>query len=206
MTSPRVLEGELNGIGILYQVPTYEEFLENYLRPNKPCLISPDLIHSWPATRLWTSTSQSSSDAIKPTPNWDYLLDNYGDETVIVAKCGSRSFSDQERLDLPLREVIELWKSGKGEGLYVKDWHLAKVVRERGKERFYEIPDIFLDDWMNCFWENGYEESNDDFRFVVSYRTHFGWILFMDLSLLSIWVLKGPSLLYIETCVSHQLT
>ncbi|KIJ34930.1 hypothetical protein M422DRAFT_181471 [Sphaerobolus stellatus SS14] len=160
MDRPKILQGNPDEISIVKEPLSYQEFLEKFLRPNKPCLISPHLISSWPAAKFWICSSDGSSS----TPNWEYIQKYYGDEQVTVAKCDTRSFSDQERFELPLRDVIELWKSGKGEGLYVKDWHLARSTREKGGESFYETPDIFLDDWMNSFWEN--EVKKDDFRFV----------------------------------------
>lgn len=163
---PTLLKGPPFQISVLETVPTYEEFLKNYLLPNKPCLITPDLIRDWPATTLWTRRQKSEGLGVTtvPEPNWDYIRSQYGDEIVTVAKCDSRSFSDQERVQLPLRDVIDLWVSG-NEDLYVKDWHLAKSVRRRELPQFYYTPDIFLDDWMNSFWENS--EDKDDFRFVV---------------------------------------
>ena len=101
---------------------------------------------------------------IRTRPNWEYIRSQYGDEVVSVALCNSKAFSDQERTERPLRDVIDLWSSGAGEGLYVKDWHLAKSMRERGDPPFYDTPEIFADDWMNGFWE---QEGKDDFRFVV---------------------------------------
>lgn len=156
---------------ILYweKAPSYSQFLQQHLQTNEPCLISADLVKSWPAFALWVdnhrrdfspSTAASSSQPI----NLDYLRDRYGGEIVSVARCWSRTFSDQVRQDCPLQEVIDLWKTGNGQGLYVKDWHLAKSERQTGNPSFYETPQIFQDDWMNAFWE---EEGKDDFRFVV---------------------------------------
>jgi hypothetical protein len=111
------------------------------------------------------NSQEDSLAASNSQPNLEYFRANYGDQIVSVAKCSSRAYSDQEREERPLREVIDLWKSGNGKGLYVKDWHLAKFVRENGCPPFYETPQIFRDDWMNAFWE---EQGKDDFRFVVS--------------------------------------
>ena len=167
MASPKIIQGNPDEISIVKAALQYEVFLEKFLRPNKPCLISPDLTEFWPAMKLWRSKFPSDDSSTESTnnPDWNYIQKHFGAEKVTVAKCGTRSFSDQERVELPLHEVIDLWRSGKGEGLYVKDWHLARSVKERGMDPFYETPDVFLDDWMNSFWEN--ELKEDDFRFVV---------------------------------------
>lgn len=159
-------------ITYLDTVPSYAHFHREHLLKNEPCLITADLVKSWPALDLWVT--RPGKKELSPTaacyssthPNLDYIRAHYGDEVVPVAMCSSRSFSDQKRLELPIREVIDLWKSGNGNGLYVKDWHLAKSVRKIGCPSFYETPCIFRDDWMNAFWE---EEGKDDFRFVVRY-------------------------------------
>ncbi|KAF8519376.1 Clavaminate synthase-like protein [Hysterangium stoloniferum] len=160
---PAIIQGDASRIAILKEIPSYAQFLQDHLQDNKPCLICPNLISEWPAISLWTETRDASFSGSEVSLRWDYLLEHYGDEIVTVAKCGSRSFSDQERTEHPLREVIGLWKSGLGKDLYVKDWHLAKSEHQKGKPPFYETPDIFRDDWMNAFWE---QEGKDDFRFV----------------------------------------
>lgn len=64
-----------------------------------------------------------------------------------------------------LAEVFALWQAGKGEGLYVKDWHLALAIEAAGETPFYE--DTWAgqtaDDWLNG-WSR---TKSEDFRFVV---------------------------------------
>lgn len=78
--------------------------------------------------------------------------------------------SDRETQEMVFGEVIQLWKEGRGKGLYIKDWHLARNVQNRsssftkgGEETFYETPDIFKDDWMNHYYSH---KTEDDFKFV----------------------------------------
>lgn len=160
MEIPDILAVEPSVISILTN-PSYDEFLQDYLEPNRPCLISPSLTASWSSFSLWIERDERNDTQ---NINWSYLKDTYGDQVVSVAQCHSRDFSDQERTQRPLAEVIDLWMSDKGDGLYVKDWHLSKTSHHKGLPSFYETPDIFRDDWMNSFWEN---EGKDDFRFVV---------------------------------------
>ncbi|KAF8509976.1 hypothetical protein JB92DRAFT_2728861 [Gautieria morchelliformis] len=193
---------------LLEDTPTYSHFLHEYLQKNKPCLISSDSVTSWPAFTLWVDDLKDVSSrpgADYSQPNFDYLRENYGDQNVFVARCSSRTFSDQEREERPLREVIDLWKCGHGKELYVKDWHLAKSVREKGYPPFYTTPQIFRDDWMNAFWE---EEGKDDFRFVYmgaagtftplhrDVYTSYSWST--NITGTKIWYLFPPS-------VSHHL-
>lgn len=104
----------------------YEEFYNSYLLPNRPAIFTNDLVKSWPAFDLWTSSSSSSST---PEINWTYLAEHYGDHTVSVADCSKRdAFGNLECEADTLRHVVDLWTHGRGEHLYVKDWHLARVV------------------------------------------------------------------------------
>lgn len=136
--------------------PTYQEFFERYLLPNKPVVVGPALVASWSAVTQWVDKFDASSI------NWDFLVTAYGDELVTTADCDTREFSDQKRQTMQLREVISLWRSGSegGKALYVKDWHLARSVHPQA---FYTTPDIFRDDWMNAYYSACTE---DDFRFV----------------------------------------
>ena len=70
---------------------------------------------------------------------------------------------DQEgcRSSMLLSDVLDAWRKGEGQKVYVKDWHLAL---QRPQDRFYDTPDIFKDDWMNRYY---CAETDDDFRFVV---------------------------------------
>ncbi|PIL24014.1 transcription factor [Ganoderma sinense ZZ0214-1] len=141
-------------------VPSYDEFLHSYLLPNKPVIIGPALISSWPAFSNWSSNGG--------TINWERLKADYGHREVTVADCSTRDFSDQRREQMLFRDVVSLWQEDKGEALYAKDWHLARTLatdssRKEPLEAFYTTPDIFRDDWMNAYYSACTE---DDFRFV----------------------------------------
>ncbi|TFY68415.1 hypothetical protein EVJ58_g1026 [Rhodofomes roseus] len=135
--------------------PSYQGFLDHYLLPNKPVLIGPSLVFSWSSLSQWVVKTD-----VAPSINWDFLSEAYGDQLVTAADCSTRDFSDQKRQTIPFREVVDLWRTGKGDSLYVKDWHLARAVHP---ETFYETPDIFRDDWMNAYYSAC---TSDDFRFV----------------------------------------
>lgn len=148
----------------LQDPPTYVEFLQSYLVPNRPVIIGGRLVSSWSALHDWVvrnDTPEGTSSQI----NWDHLSSCYGDCEVTVADCATREWSDQKRNVMPFRKVVELWRTGQGSSLYVKDWHLARhVARERkGKDAFYTTPGLFLDDWMNDYYS---AHTDDDFRFV----------------------------------------
>ncbi|EMD32333.1 hypothetical protein CERSUDRAFT_118711 [Gelatoporia subvermispora B] len=152
----------------LERAPTYQEFLERYLIPNRPVVIGPALVSSWPAFRDWIlpANKEVLGDKFEhdccSRIDWDYLAREYGDCEVTVADCSTREFSDQRRETMRLRDVIALWRNGTGSSLYVKDWHLA---REHPHPLFYATLDIFRDDWMNAYYAVC---TADDFRFVYA--------------------------------------
>ena len=151
--------------------PSYAEFLNDYLLPNKPVIIGPSLVSSWAALTRWVNADG--------TINWDYLKTAYGPCEVTVADCSTRDFSDQKREKMLFRDVVSLWQAGQGQSLYVKDWHLARIlaiaafsaaqdsggesVNEIDTNAFYTTPDIVRDDWMNAYYS---AHTDDDFRFV----------------------------------------
>ncbi|KAI8998618.1 Clavaminate synthase-like protein [Trametes punicea] len=140
--------------------PSYSDFLQGYLLPNKPVVIGPSLIASWPAVKIWSREDGSI--------NWAFLKSEYGGLHVTVADCSTRDFSDQRREQMLFRNVVALWEEGRGQSLYVKDWHLARTVATTSPttstcEIFYKTPEIFRDDWMNAYYS---AYTQDDFRFV----------------------------------------
>ncbi|KAF9811518.1 hypothetical protein IEO21_06569 [Rhodonia placenta] len=172
------------GCDYLAEPPSYSQFFQNYLLPNKPVLIGPRLVSSWPAYHAWAS----HADPDNPQIDWDYLSDVYGEYEVMVADCATREFSDQKRETMRFRDLVALWKAGHGGALYAKDWHLARAVAtaapppspspspapsspSRGPAlgSFYTTPALFRDDWMNAYYSAC---TADDFRFVYAGAAH----------------------------------
>lgn len=90
-----------------------------------------------------------------------------------VADTRRRQFSEFERDERPLREVLDLWESGGGQGLYVKDWHLVAELEGVGcsPNTVYTPPGCFLDDWLSPPFGSGAAQNNAstaDFRFVYA--------------------------------------
>ncbi|WVQ95261.1 hypothetical protein IAU59_002356 [Kwoniella sp. CBS 9459] len=132
-----------------YDGLSYEDFLHNHLIPNTAFLLSSAATSSWAAIRDFRSTSTSSSTH---QPNLTALR-RYAHHVVPVANTLTPQFSEFERSERPLGDVLDLWDGGDsaGDGLYVKDWHLmAEIEREgRGVEEVYAVPECLRDDWLN---------------------------------------------------------
>ncbi|KAH9816769.1 hypothetical protein DFH28DRAFT_890519 [Melampsora americana] len=161
---------------VLSTPPDYQNFLEKYLLPNRPCLIRGALIDDWAAFQIWTSTHDEVS-----YPNLAKLKNSYGHLAVscieseagdVLSTASSDGYSST-RVCMPFSEVIERWERSlsatgpkqSSKKLYVKDWHLPKIVEGADDQpcSFYSTPEIFQDDWMNAYYIG---RTSDDFRFV----------------------------------------
>lgn len=109
--------------------------------PNTPFILSSKATENWPAAS-WRAESPGNGFS---QPNL-CALRSYGHQVVPVADTAAREFSEFERTDRPLSEVLDLWESGEGRSLYVKDWHLIAELCERGgaAKDVYEPPACFL--------------------------------------------------------------
>ncbi|KAK4690040.1 hypothetical protein P7C73_g43, partial [Tremellales sp. Uapishka_1] len=157
-----------------YDSITYSDFLTKHLQPNLPLLLSSTETSTWP--------SRSFSLA---------SLRKYGAHVVPVANTLKRQYSEFERDERPLSEVLDLWEKHdpRGDGLYVKDWHLMDEIERDGGwvGGVYSPPECFrgmsnmerrismalmsaqTDDWLNPpFLETPSKRAahSPDFRFT----------------------------------------
>ncbi|XP_024620429.1 jmjC domain-containing protein 4 isoform X5 [Neophocaena asiaeorientalis asiaeorientalis] len=119
---------------------SYADFFKGYLLPNLPCVFSSAFTEGWGSRRLWVTPSGK--------PNFDYLLQNYGDVVVPVANCGVREYNSNPKEHMTLRDYISYWKeyiqgnysSSRG-CLYLKDWHLCSwSVNICGRKKWIFFP------------------------------------------------------------------
>lgn len=160
------------GCARIEQVPSYDEFLMRYLMPNVPVIIGRALVEHWPAFTLWKKCPKSGTNpsALGETStsdiDWEYMSERFGSFTVSVADCSQvDDLGNQDREERPFSTVVSAWTSGDGPSLYVKDWHLARLVEHGHSGSFYTTPDLFRDDWMNAYYTSC---TDDDFRFVYA--------------------------------------
>ncbi|KAF8320329.1 Clavaminate synthase-like protein [Clavulina sp. PMI_390] len=140
---------------------SYDEFLNSYLLANKPCILSSSFTANWPCRRKWT--------LLPGVPNWQFLQQTYGVQTVTVADCATRDFSDQKREEMLLSQAIErlqIARDGRLDIPYIKDWHLVRHSSDLSdpEDRSpYDVPNLFQDDWLN-----NVPPDRDDFRFCYA--------------------------------------
>ncbi|XP_037656925.1 2-oxoglutarate and iron-dependent oxygenase JMJD4-like isoform X2 [Choloepus didactylus] len=161
---------------------SYADFFKGYLLPNLPCVFSSAFTEGWGSRRHWVTRSGK--------PDFDYLLQKYGDMVVPVANCGVQEYNSNPKEHMPLRDYISYWKEYIQENyssprgcLYLKDWHLCRqgglpqhgpdscpviplsvgIHRVSPMEDVYTLPVYFSSDWLNEYWDT---LNVDDYRFV----------------------------------------
>ncbi|KAM6338815.1 2-oxoglutarate and iron-dependent oxygenase JMJD4 isoform 2-T2 [Podargus strigoides] len=105
---------------------TYSDFFRDYLIPNHPCIFSAKFTEDWGSRRNWVTWDGK--------PNFDHLLQKFGEAVVPVANCDVKEYNSNPKEQLPFKEYIKYWKeyikndyrSSRG-CLYLKDWHLSRT-------------------------------------------------------------------------------
>ncbi|XP_060064308.1 2-oxoglutarate and iron-dependent oxygenase JMJD4-like [Ylistrum balloti] len=141
---------------------TYDDFFQQYLLQNRPCIFSSELTQGWFSRRDWV-------DKATGKPDLTFLKEQFGDAVTPVADCGQKKFSSHCKEEMMMSEFLDYWKRYISEGypcsqkcLYLKDWHFTKAFPSYSA---YSTPEYFLSDWMNEFWDSR-ADTDDDYRFV----------------------------------------
>ncbi|KAJ1528812.1 hypothetical protein ONE63_007189 [Megalurothrips usitatus] len=139
---------------------SYQDFFENFLLCNRPCLIREFITCQWPCRSLWTEGSK---------PNLSYLQEEFGDAEVPVANCNEKEYNSQKKETQSLYKYIDYLKDYINDGhpsstpnLYLKDWHLT---RDYPNAHVYRVLKYFSCDWLNEYFSSR-SDLNDDYRFV----------------------------------------
>lgn len=146
----------------------YETF-ELYLQSNTPCTFGSWFSVDWPARHSWVQEDGS--------PNFCFLTEQFGDCKASVSQFNGRL--ETECFEKTIGEFISYWKNlsgGRDKCVkdfpednftslphYLKDWHFAKSVPA---ESVYRLPNLFSDDWLNKYWKNRDDVSDD---YIFSY-------------------------------------
>ncbi|KAM4860517.1 2-oxoglutarate and iron-dependent oxygenase JMJD4 isoform 2-T2 [Thomomys bottae] len=143
---------------------SYADFVKGFLLPNLPCVFSSAFTEGWGSRRRWVTP--------EGTPDFEYLLDKYGDMIVPVANCGVQEYNSNPKEHMSFRDYISYWKEYIQGGyssprgcLYLKDWHLCRESSMEDLEDVFTLPVYFSSDWLNEFWD---ALNVDDYRFVYA--------------------------------------
>ncbi|ODN92127.1 hypothetical protein L198_05799 [Cryptococcus wingfieldii CBS 7118] len=160
-----------------YQHPTHDQLLRDHLIPNTPFLLTSSNTSQWPAAKALRTPGAKTGKASDPDLRG---LRQYAHHVVPVANTLKPQFSEFERTERPLGEVLDLWETdiNAARGLYVKDWHLmAEIESEgRGVGEVYTVPECLRDDWLNppytpsprATHSESVSTSTSDFRFTYA--------------------------------------
>ncbi|XP_048212443.1 2-oxoglutarate and iron-dependent oxygenase JMJD4 isoform X3 [Perognathus longimembris pacificus] len=119
---------------------SYADFVKGFLLPNLPCVFSSAFTEGWGSRRRWVTPEGK--------PDFEYLLDKYGDVIVPVANCGVQEYNSNPKECMSFREYISYWKEYIQQGyssprgcLYLKDWHLCSwSVNICGRKKWLLFP------------------------------------------------------------------
>ena len=84
---------------------SYEHFVRHHLLQNTPCIIT-KVTTEWTIRKQWIDHKSNTID-------YQYLSNQYGDTEVDVANCGKKSYSDQQRSKMKLKEYLQYLQSAK---------------------------------------------------------------------------------------------
>jgi hypothetical protein len=151
---------------------SYSRALKDFFLPNLPFIVT-GLTNDWPARHAWVTVRKDSDAASKEVggdskavtdltlhetshssertsklPNWDYLEKEYGEFAVTVhfSAKEQESYDQGDTAEMKYKDVVKLWRNGQGSGLYVKDWHLKRQLRDRQISREKENKSSSLED------------------------------------------------------------
>ncbi|GBM26022.1 JmjC domain-containing protein 4 [Araneus ventricosus] len=136
---------------------SYEYFFINYLKANKPCLISSSVTMNWKSRLEWVSADGQ--------PDFKFLERNFGSAIVPISDCDSREYNSQCKEDMLFKDYLNYWQALKHDTkdesrcLYLKDWHFQRLFPNY---QAYKTPKYFTSDWLNEYCET----QKDDFKFV----------------------------------------
>jgi hypothetical protein len=115
------------------------DFIDQYLKPNKPVLFGPHLTKSWPVFQRWLEDVMNSN---LKQPRFEWLQQQFGQIEVKVTLCPSLSDTDVTQTwpveTMLFSEFIQHWQTGKR--YYLKDWHFQRTFPN---EPLYTTPPPF---------------------------------------------------------------
>lgn len=121
---------------------SYESFLDRFLRPLKPCIIT-GLTENWPAAHEWTTLDPKTDYLI---PNLSLLREVFGSSNGCVTFCDELDADG----DAILREMLvskfinDICKnldSGTSQKTYLKDFHFMRATTS--VKAPYTVPKFF---------------------------------------------------------------
>ena len=133
-----VEEGK-RGIPIIGKKVCYQAFLNEFLRPLKPCIVS-GLTEEWPATNRWTTIDPSTGTLI---PNFSHLNDIFGKYECCITFCNEKdSNGNPIQKEMSVSEFINsILAHETSDKQYLKDFHFMRINPSLPTP--YSVPEFF---------------------------------------------------------------
>jgi hypothetical protein len=136
------MSDEDRGIPVINKNVSYQVFLDTFLRPLKPCIVS-GLQDDWSAAKEWTTWDSSTNNLI---PNFSTLKDVFGEYQCCVTFCDETdSNGDTIQQEMPVSQFIDdihqkdfITSTRKR---YLKDFHFMRV--NASLKSPYSVPNFF---------------------------------------------------------------
>jgi hypothetical protein len=136
---------EDRGISVIPNDIPYKDFLDEYLRPLKPCLFS-SVTESWPAVKQWTEIDSRTRTLI---PNFSNLKRTFGENDGCVTFCDEYDVhGDTVQREMTVGNFLDNLLSNSGNDFfnasrktYLKDFHFMLANPDAAK--MYDIPVYF---------------------------------------------------------------
>ena len=130
------------GIPVVGPDISYDDFLDTFLRPLKPCIIT-GLTKDWPAAYEWTTHNSATGKSI---PNLSLLKDVFGASEGCVTMCEEIDTNgDATVRETHVSQFIDEFsrnlKNGTTRKTYLKDFHFVRVTRSPNAP--YTVPKFF---------------------------------------------------------------
>ncbi|CAL1539742.1 unnamed protein product, partial [Lymnaea stagnalis] len=144
-------------------LPSYETLFQDIFLKNQLVIVGPEATSDWTSLKDWVLEDGS--------PNFHFLMENFGETTAPVADCNAQEFSAHPKTEMTVKNFLLYWQELRLQGypidgkcLYLKDWHFAKYFPSYNA---YRPPAFLCSDWMNEFWDVRDDiVDDDDYRFV----------------------------------------
>ena len=131
------------GIPIIDANTEYKDFLDRYLRPLKPCIVS-GLTGRWSAAKEWTKLDSDTGTLV---PNFSALKETFGEHRGCVTFCEETdSNGDAIQREMSVSQFLDNFAknyedSGASRKTYLKDFHFMRVNRSLISP--YSVPKFF---------------------------------------------------------------
>ena len=128
------------GIPVIDRDFSYTQFLDDFLRPLRPCIIVSGLTEEWPSTKRWTIQDPSKGQLI---PNYRTLEEDFGEYEGCITFCDETDSNGEtvQREMLVSQYIDSITRHETTRKTYLKDFHFMRV--NPSLKPPYSVPKFF---------------------------------------------------------------